>query len=82
MSGQSGHGDGWGDDGVPPEDYYAVLNVGREASPEELKASFRRLCVLYHPDKHQRPELKEAALAIFPRVQKAYAGVCARGGRR
>lgn len=62
-----------GQDKSLSEDYYAVLNVSREASAEELKASFRRLCVLYHPDKHQREDLKAAALAIFPRVQKAYA---------
>tara|TARA_A100001015_G_scaffold265158_1_gene313300 strand:- start:517 stop:2259 length:1743 start_codon:yes stop_codon:yes gene_type:complete len=57
---------------VGDEDYYAVLNVQPNASAEEIKASYRRLSKLYHPDKHRRADMKEAALAIFPRIQKAY----------
>lgn len=31
-------------------DYYSVLNVSREASLQEIKASYRRLARKYHPD--------------------------------
>ncbi|XP_040843779.1 dnaJ homolog subfamily C member 11 [Ochotona curzoniae] len=54
------------------EDYYSLLNVRREASSEELKASYRRLCMLYHPDKHRDPELKSQAERLFNLVHQAY----------
>ncbi|XP_053431466.1 dnaJ homolog subfamily C member 11 isoform X1 [Nycticebus coucang] len=54
------------------EDYYSLLNVRREASSEELKAAYRRLCMLYHPDKHRDPELKSQAERLFNLVHQAY----------
>uniref|UniRef100_A0A8C5VBL7 DnaJ homolog subfamily C member 11 n=1 Tax=Microcebus murinus TaxID=30608 RepID=A0A8C5VBL7_MICMU len=54
------------------EDYYSLLNVRREASCEELKAAYRRLCMLYHPDKHRDPELKSQAERLFNLVHQAY----------
>ncbi len=30
-----------------------------EAPPDVIRASYRRLCKLFHPDKHSDPELKE-----------------------
>ncbi|KAM8791342.1 dnaJ homolog subfamily C member 11 [Rhynchonycteris naso] len=54
------------------EDYYSLLNVRREASSEELKGAYRRLCMLYHPDKHRDPELKSQAERLFNLVHQAY----------
>ncbi|XP_026162998.1 dnaJ homolog subfamily C member 11 isoform X1 [Mastacembelus armatus] len=54
------------------QDYYSLLNVRREATLEELKASYRRLCMLYHPDKHRDPELKRQAELLFNQVHQAY----------
>uniref|UniRef100_A0A3P9KVJ9 DnaJ homolog subfamily C member 11 n=1 Tax=Oryzias latipes TaxID=8090 RepID=A0A3P9KVJ9_ORYLA len=54
------------------QDYYSLLNVRKEATLEELKASYRRLCMLYHPDKHRDPELKRQAEQLFNRVHQAY----------
>ncbi|KAB0343020.1 hypothetical protein FD754_019946 [Muntiacus muntjak] len=42
------------------------------ASCEELKAAYRRLCMLYHPDKHRDPELKSQAERLFNLVHQAY----------
>ncbi|XP_044138067.1 dnaJ homolog subfamily C member 11 [Bufo gargarizans] len=57
---------------VDNDDYYSLLNVRREATQEELKASYRRLCMLYHPDKHRDPELKKQAEQLFNLVHQAY----------
>uniref|UniRef100_A0A3Q1JV41 DnaJ homolog subfamily C member 11 n=1 Tax=Anabas testudineus TaxID=64144 RepID=A0A3Q1JV41_ANATE len=54
------------------QDYYSLLNVRKEATSEELKASYRRLCMLYHPDKHRDPELKRQAEQLFNQVHQAY----------
>ncbi|VEN72647.1 Chaperone protein DnaJ [Candidatus Desulfarcum epimagneticum] len=49
-------------------DYYEVLNVGRDASEADLKKSYRKLAIKYHPDKNpgdpeSEEKFKEAAEA-------------------
>uniref|UniRef100_A0A8C8IEV1 DnaJ homolog subfamily C member 11 n=1 Tax=Oncorhynchus tshawytscha TaxID=74940 RepID=A0A8C8IEV1_ONCTS len=46
--------------------------IGQKATQEELKGSYRRLCMLYHPDKHRDPELKRQAEQLFNLVHQAY----------
>ncbi|XP_031556851.1 dnaJ homolog subfamily C member 11-like [Actinia tenebrosa] len=53
-------------------DYYGVLNVRKQATDEELRSAYRRMCVLYHPDKHLDPAKKTAAVQLFSKIQKAY----------
>ncbi|KTF76485.1 hypothetical protein cypCar_00035161 [Cyprinus carpio] len=48
------------------------LSYGPQATQEELKSSYRRLCMLYHPDKHRDPELKKQAEQLFTYVHQAY----------
>ncbi|XP_071944349.1 dnaJ homolog subfamily C member 11-like [Antedon mediterranea] len=60
-------------DGGKTDDLYSILNARKDASEDELKSSYRRLCMLYHPDKHMNSTDKEAAEVIFNKVQKAYA---------
>lgn len=50
------------------------LCLSLQATLEELKASYRRLCMLYHPDKHRDPELKIQAEQLFNQVHQAYEG--------
>lgn len=50
-------------------DYYVVLGVSRDASPEELKKAYHRLSRRYHPDRGlNTPE----EVAKFQLVQEAY----------
>ena len=50
-------------------DYYDVLGVNKNASPEELKSAYRRLAVKYHPDKN--PDNKNAE-EKFKEASEAY----------
>jgi len=54
---------------VPSTDLYAVLEVGHDASPEELKRSYRRLARQFHPDANPGDP---AAEARFKEVSQAY----------
>ena len=51
------------------KDYYELLEVSRDCSGEELKKSYRRLAMKYHPDRN--PGDKEAELH-FKEINEAY----------
>ncbi|KAI8393501.1 uncharacterized protein BYT42DRAFT_619449 [Radiomyces spectabilis] len=53
-------------------DYYALLNVSKTATPEELKEAYKRLCRFFHPDKHNDSEKKKLAEARFQVIHHAY----------
>lgn len=44
------------------KDHYAVLEVPRNATLEVIKAAYRRLCKLFHPDKNPGSAAAEARM--------------------
>ncbi len=51
------------------KDYYKVLEVQPEATPEEIKRAYRKLARQHHPDRHQG---KGEAEERFKQIQEAY----------
>ncbi|XP_065145461.1 dnaJ homolog subfamily B member 6b isoform X1 [Paramisgurnus dabryanus] len=52
------------------EDYYQILGVPRNASHDEIKKSYRKLALKWHPDKN--PDNKEEAEKRFKVISEAY----------
>ncbi|CAN0924137.1 DnaJ homolog subfamily B member 4 [Linum grandiflorum] len=52
-------------------DYYKVLKVPKSATEDDLKKSYRRLAMRWHPDKNPAVNKKEAE-AKFKQVSEAY----------
>ena len=53
-----------------PRDYYEVLGVSKDASPDEIKSAYRKLARQYHPDVSKEP--KEVAEEKFKEISEAY----------
>ncbi len=50
-------------------DYYDVLGVNKEATPDQIKSAYRKLAVKYHPDKNKGDKASEDK---FKEASEAY----------
>lgn len=66
------------------KDYYEILGVKKDASADELKKQYRRLSLLYHPDRQagKSDAEKKAAEEKFKEISEAYAVLSDQDKRR
>ena len=50
------------------ENYYSQLGISQNASPEEIKAAYKKMALQLHPDRNRAPDAEEK----FKRVSEAY----------
>jgi len=51
-------------------DYYKILNIEKTASQDDIKRAYRKLALLYHPDKN--PDNREESEIKFKKISEAY----------
>jgi molecular chaperone DnaJ len=54
---------------MPNKDYYEILGIDRNATKEEIKSTYRKLALKYHPDRNKSPDAEEK----FKEISEAYA---------
>lgn len=59
-------------------DYYEILGIDKKASVDDIKSSYRRLAMRYHPDKNKAPDAEEK----FKEISEAYAVLSDQGKRQ
>jgi DnaJ-domain-containing protein 1 len=61
-------------EGNPPRSWWEILNVDKNASPEQIKGAFRKEISKYHPDRVEGlgKELRELADQKAKEVNRAY----------
>jgi DnaJ-domain-containing protein 1 len=73
-----------GQQAASAKDPYIVLNVPRNATQDEISASYKKLAQMYHPDKVAglAPEYYEIAEIKMKDINAAYAQIGVKSGAR
>ena len=50
------------------KDYYAILNLSKNATDSDIKKAYRKLALKFHPDKNKDPGAEEK----FKEISEAY----------
>ena len=60
--------------GIDKEDYFQMLGITQEATPEEVKAAYFNLARVWHPDKlpSHLGDVKESCSRVFARMSEAH----------
>ncbi|CAF2327802.1 unnamed protein product [Rotaria sp. Silwood2] len=53
-------------------DLFDILHISRHADTTTIQQAFRRLTLLYHPDKHRDARNEQLAMHLFIQVKSAY----------
>ncbi|CAJ0569138.1 unnamed protein product, partial [Mesorhabditis spiculigera] len=53
-------------------DFYAVLNLPKDATDEEITKAYRRRCLVFHPDRHVDEDDKKTAERVFVQIRRAH----------
>lgn len=53
------------------QDYYQVLGVARDASPDDIRKAYRKLALEWHPDRHKEGD-RATAEEKFKRISEAH----------
>ncbi len=59
-------------------DYYEILGVDKKATIDDIKSSYRKLAMKYHPDKNKDHDAEEK----FKEISEAYAVLCDQNKRQ
>lgn len=59
-------------------DYYEILGLEKNASADEIKSTYRKLAMQYHPDRNKSPDAEEK----FKEISEAYAVLSDQGKRQ
>jgi len=54
------------------KDYYAILEIKQDATEEDVKKSYKKLALKWHPDRVHDPELRPKAEQMFKDISEAY----------
>ncbi|CAO1402064.1 unnamed protein product [Diamesa tonsa] len=55
------------------DDFYATMNLPKNATLEQINTAYKQFSRIYHPDKHTDPDKKKDAELLFNRIKQAHA---------
>ena len=53
------------------KDYHKILGLRKDASEDDIKKAYRKMALMYHPDKNNTPDGAGAGVC-FQEIEEAY----------